>query len=170
MRNIVLVGFMATGKTTVGRLIAHKAGMGFISIDELIEKKEGMPIKDIFSLKGEGYFRKAERAAVAEASKARASVIDAGGGVVIDELNVRDLKAGGIIFCLDATPEEILERAKGLTHRPLLNVSDPLSEIIKIMEARAEYYERADYHIDTGGRSAPEVAEAIIEIYVKSNG
>ena len=165
MRNIVLVGFMGTGKTTIGALIAKELNMEYVNTDELIEKKESMPINDIFSKKGEPHFREVEREVVKEVSQKENSVIDAGGGVVINELNMKDLKKNGVIFCLNATPEEILKRAKKYTHRPLLNVADPLVEIKKLLGKRKEFYKRADCRIDTTGKSVTGVAKEIIGIY-----
>ena len=170
MKNIILVGFMGTGKTTVSEILAQHFHMGLIQTDCLIEKKEGMSINDVFSKKGEPYFREKEREAIEELSKKENVVIDAGGGVVINEDNVRDLKKNGVIFCLNATAEEILRRTKEYTYRPLLNISNPLSEIKKLLKKREGYYKRADYQIDTNGKSVTKVAKEIIEIYKKHMG
>ena len=167
MKNIVLVGFMGTGKTIVGKQIAHDLGMQFVSTDELIEKKANMPINDIFSKKGESYFRQLERETMMEISANDFSVIDTGGGAVINELNVKDLKMQGVLFCLNATAEEILKRIGDQKHRPLLNVNDPLGEINYLLKKREPYYKRADYQIDTTGKSVKCVAEEIISIYRK---
>lgn len=165
MKNIVLVGFMGTGKTTIGGLLAGRLNMSYINTDSLIEKKEGLTINDIFGKKGEPYFRKAEREIIKEVSKKENMVIDTGGGVIINEDNIKDLKENGVIFCLNASPEEILRRTKRCAHRPLLNVDNPLSEIKKLLNKRSHYYKKADCQIDTNGRSAAEVAEEIIGIY-----
>jgi len=170
MENLVLVGFMGTGKTCVGKLIARKLDMEYVNTDTLIEQKEGAPIKDIFDKKGEDYFRKIEKEIIAEVSKKQKAAIDTGGGVVINSSNVRDLKKNGIIFCLNATPKEILERTKKYIHRPLLNVDDPLKEIKRLLEARKEHYKKADYQIDTTGKNADEVSAKIIAIYNRKNG
>jgi len=165
MKNIVLVGFMGGGKTSVGKSIRDTLKMRLVNTDDLIEKKEGMSIAGIFAKKGESYFRKLEREIVKEISKSENSIIDTGGGVVINEDNVKDLKKNGLIFCLNATPEEILRRTKRYVHRPLLNVDDPLTEIKELLNKRKEYYKRADYQIDTNGKSIEEIAKEIIEIY-----
>ena len=167
MKNIVLVGFMGTGKTAVGKEIARALGMQFVNTDDIIEKKAGMPINDIFARKGESYFRQVEREVMMEVSANDYSVIDTGGGAVINELNVKDLKMEGIFFCLNATAEEIFKRVGDETHRPLLNVSDPLGQISYLMKKRIPYYERADYQVDTNGRSVKEIADEIIDIYRK---
>lgn len=165
MKNIVIVGFMGTGKTEVSRGIAESLEMKLINTDDLIEKKAGMSINEIFSKKGEPHFRELEREVVKEISQAKDSVIDAGGGVVINEENVEDLRKNGLIFCLNATPEEILERTKEYSNRPLLNVSDPVAEIRRLLRKRKEYYERADYQIKTSGKSVTQIAQEILDIY-----
>jgi shikimate kinase len=178
MKNIVLVGFMGTGKTTVGRLIAQDLNRQFITTDDLIEKKAHMSINDIFEKKGEPYFRELEREVIVEVSKKHDVVIDAGGGVVINELNVKDLKANGDIFCLNAEPNEILKRVEKYKHRPLLSdvldkvgeIGNQLLEIRRLLKEREEYYKRADYQIDTNGKSIKEVSREIIEIYKNSIG
>ena len=175
MKNIVLVGFMGTGKTTVGRLIAQDLNRQFITTDDLIEKKAHMSINDIFEKKGEEGFRELEREVIKEISKDEDSIVDAGGGVVMNEDNVKDLKENGIIFCLNATPKEILRRTEKYKHRPLLNrlkiatqIGNQLVEIKRLLKEREEYYKRADYQIDTNGKSITEVSREIIEIYQNS--
>lgn len=167
MKNIVLVGFMGTGKTTVGKEIARDLGMQFINTDDMIEKKAGMPIDDIFFKKGESYFRQLEREVMIDASANDYSVIDTGGGAVINELNVNDLKREGVLFCLNATAEEIFKRISKETHRPLLKVDNPLDQINYLLKKREPYYKRADYQIDTAGKSVKEISREIIEIYRK---
>ncbi|MEE9499948.1 MAG: shikimate kinase, partial [Candidatus Omnitrophota bacterium] len=100
MRNIILVGFMGTGKTVVARALSEKLGMRYVSTDHLIEEKEKTSISDIFSKKGENYFRKAEKDVIKDVSLMENVVVDAGGGVVIDPENVEYLKKKGIIVCL----------------------------------------------------------------------
>ena len=162
MRNIILVGFMGTGKTVVARALSEKLGMRYVSTDHLIEEKEKTSISDIFSKKGENYFRKAEKDVIKDVSLMENVVVDAGGGVVIDPENVEYLKKKGIIVCLGASPEVILERTKKYTHRPLLNVADPLKKIKELLTYRKPFYERADYHIYTLRMTLEEVVDEII--------
>jgi len=163
MRNIVLIGFMGTGKTAIAKKIAEAAGLEYLSTDGLIIEKEGMPINDIFEKKGEPYFRTLEKNIVYKISELDNVVIDAGGGIALDLENIRNLRKKGVIVCLWADPKDIYERTKFYMHRPLLNVKNPLKKIKELLEARKPYYERADYHINTSSVSVDEAVEAIIK-------
>ena len=162
MRNIVLVGFMGTGKSAAGKLLAKKLNMDFVESDEMIEIREKMPIKDIFEKKGELYFRLAEKEVVKEASLRKNIVISAGGGAIVDEDNLKNLKNSGIIICLKASPETILKRTKDLKTRPLLNVPDPKKKIGELLKKREPYYNKADFSVDTDKLSIEQVAERIL--------
>jgi shikimate kinase len=164
MRNIVLVGFMGTGKTAVGKLLAARLKKQRLCLDDMVEWKIGKPIVDIFEQDGEAFFRKVEKEIVRAASRDKDAVIDAGGGVVIDEENVKRLKEHGIIICLRAKPEVIYERTKGHLHRPLLNAPNPVESIRALLDRREQYYNRADYTIDTSELSPDEVVDKIIGI------
>jgi shikimate kinase len=159
---------MGTGKTAIGRLLAQHFNIQLVNTDELIQKKESMVINNIFVEKGEPYFRKVEREVIKEVSKKENIVIDAGGGVVINNDNITDLKKHGIIFCLNTTPEEILKRTKRHAHRPLLNVEDPLEGIKCLLQKRKDCYKKADYQIDTTDKSTNEVFQEIVRIYNKA--
>ena len=161
MDNIILVGFMGTGKSVVGKFLAKKLNMDFVELDEMIETKEKMPIKDIFEKKGEPYFRLVEKEIVKEASLRKNIVISAGGGAVIDEENFNNLKSSGIVICLQACPETIIKRTKGLETRPLLNVPDPERKIEELLAKRAPYYKKADHCIDTDNLTIDQIAEKI---------
>jgi shikimate kinase len=163
--NIVLVGFMGTGKTAVARLLAKKTGMKYISTDELIEDRERRSINEIFSKSGEPYFRKVEKEAVKKVAELDRFIIDAGGGVVLDKENIQNLKRNGKIVCLAATPEVILERTKRYQHRPLLNVESPKAKIEELLKFRAPFYARADFSVDTTNLSVEQVAERIQNYY-----
>lgn len=169
MKNIILVGFMGAGKTAVGKILAKLLKRRFVDLDEMIEEREGMPIAEIFATRGEPYFRKAEKDIVKEASSLTGVVTGTGGGAVIDKENIVNLKSSGIIFYLDASPDKILERTKGHTHRPLLNVSDPREKISDLLAKRAEFYAQADHRIDTNNLSVDEVAKKIISL-LKEDG
>jgi len=159
--NIVLVGFMGTGKTSVGRLLAQKAGMKYISTDEVIEDKERRSINDIFKKNGEAYFRRVEKEVVKKVSELDRFIIDAGGGAVLDEENVRNLQQNGKIICLEAGVDAILERTKRYRHRPLLNADNPRAKVEELLKTRAPFYAQADVSIDTTALTVEQVAERI---------
>ena len=163
MKNVILAGFMGTGKTAVGKALAKRLGMKFVDMDDVIEEREEMKISDIFEKKGEPHFRHAEKMVAKDIAIQSGLVVAAGGGAMIDEENVKDLKSSGVIFCLVATPDKIFERVQGHIHRPLLNVSDPKEKIAELMAKRAQYYARADYRVDTTDLSVNEVVDKIAQ-------
>jgi len=163
MKNIVLTGFMGTGKTEVGKEIARLLGYNFIDADDEIVKAEGMPITEIFAKKGEPYFRDLETKTIKELSKRTNSVISTGGGAVLREENLSALREKGIIVLLTARAETIYQRTKGDSTRPLLQVDAPLKKINELLSARMPYYLKADIVIDTEGKSPLEIAEEVIE-------
>lgn len=160
-KNIVLVGFMGTGKTAVAKTLAQRFKMRYISTDEFIEKREKRSIADIFAKDGEEYFRQVEKGVAGEVSSLEGVVIDAGGGIVIKEENLKNLKKNGTIICLTATVDVILERTKGKSHRPLLNTDDQKKKIEELLARRAPYYAKADFTIDTSSLSVEDVAKKI---------
>jgi len=167
MKNIIVTGFMGTGKTTIAKLLAIELGRTYVSIDERIEKREGEAISDIFKNKGESYFRKLEKEIVKTVSEKKGQVIDTGGGVILDEENLTNLKKNGIIICFWSDPHVIFERTKKYVHRPLLNVENPEEKIKELLESRQSRYEKADFHIDTTDFDAGSIIEKVIEIMKK---
>ena len=125
MKNIVLVGFMGTGKTTIATQLANRLNMRYVSTDGLIEKREKRTINEIFTKSGEDYFRDVESDVIREVSGMEGLVVDTGGGVVTREENLTNLKSTGVVVCLTADEETIMERTKKYKHRTLLNVEDP---------------------------------------------
>jgi|YNPNPStandDraft_1061719.scaffolds.fasta_scaffold150716_1 shikimate dehydrogenase len=161
--NIILIGFMGVGKSAVGHLLAKELKMSFLDTDELIEKTEGRTIAEIFKTEGEEYFRNLETEVLETLQDYDHFVLSTGGGMVLREENVSLLKAMGPLILLWAPPEVVWERVKNETHRPLLNVPDPLAEIKKILEFRTPIYERvADLKVDTSGKSIDVVAQEIL--------
>jgi shikimate kinase/3-dehydroquinate synthase len=143
-RNVVLTGFMGTGKTTVGRLLADDLGYRFVDTDALIEERLG-PIPDLFASHGEEAFRAIERAIAVELAGQTGLVISTGGRMMLDPANVRALSANGRVFCLVATPEEVFERVTSdpsAIERPLLQVPDPRQRIVELMSERDPEYRR----------------------------
>lgn len=162
MKNIVLVGFMGTGKSSVGRVLARRLKREFVDIDRYIETQQNCSIREIFETRGEPAFRALEKEAVAFWAPQENKVITTGGGTVIDSDNYDKLKANGVLITLIAKPETIFERVKNSKHRPLLNdKSDLLSEIKTILEKRMPYYNRSDFYFDTDGKNSVQVARMI---------
>lgn len=164
MKNIVLIGFMGTGKTVLAEKLASELDMQYVSIDDRIEASEGKKISNIFEEDGEAYFRQAEKRVLKEIMSSSGQVVDTGGGVVLDEENMRVLEANGIVICLWAEPEVVYERTRKHGHRPLLNVDDPLKKIKELMEYRKPFYKKAEHHIDTTAFEPDRVIERIKEI------
>lgn len=164
--NIVLTGFMATGKTTIGKLIAKRLGYAFVDTDELIEKRAGMTVTDIFHEKGEVAFRRMESELARELGGKDGMVISTGGRLMLDPANAEALSRRGRVFCLVATPEEILDRVSKDKHakRPLLDSPDPLHQIVALMEMREKGYSRFP-QIVTSGKSPQELARIIMGMF-----
>lgn len=164
MRNIILIGFMGTGKTTIATRLANRLKMSYVSTDDLIEKREKRTINEIFTKDGEDRFRDIESEVVREVSGMENVVIDAGGGVVLREENMANFRSNGIVICLRADEDVIMERTKKYKHRPLLNVEDPKQRIRTLIAKRAPYYAKADHCIDTGKLTVKQVVEEIAKI------
>ena len=163
--NIALIGFMGTGKTTIGKKLSEKLNKDFIEMDRLIENKSGKTIPEIFSDDGEIRFRELEMAVAKDLSNVENSVISTGGGIILNKLNIDYLKINSVIILLKATPEEILKRIlnEGKSKRPLLNKKDPLSEINRILQFRSYYYDNlADIIISTDSKQFEEIIREIL--------
>ncbi len=162
--NIILFGFMGTGKSAVARRLGDRLGCPVVEMDDLIEEREGMLISRIFAEKGEEYFRRCERELVLELSREGGKVIATGGGVVLNPDNIRDFKKTGIVLCLTAHPEVILSRVENETHRPLLEVEDRLAKIEELLAARRIFYDRIEHRIDTSDLTVEDVVGQIIDM------
>jgi len=169
MRNIVLVGFMGTGKTTVGKLLAEKTGMPLVDMDSLIVERAGKSINDIFADEGEPHFRTLERALTKELSAQDGQIISTGGGIVLNPDNIADFEKTGLVVCLLASAETVLERVRHDSSRPLL-AGDKEAKIVELLETRKPLYESISHHIDTTGRPSPQpTAAEIIALYESNN-
>ncbi|UCG35357.1 MAG: shikimate kinase [Candidatus Omnitrophota bacterium] len=164
MKNIYLVGFMGTGKTAVGKILSKKLGKEFVEMEELIEQREGRAIVDIFKTPGEDHFRKLEKELLLELSQKADLVISCGGGLICNEENLGTLKSTGTVFNLKTSAQKIYERTKKYTHRPLLNVVDPVEQIEELLKKREPFYSRAHYTVESQEQTPQEVADAIINI------
>ena len=156
--NIALVGFMGTGKTSVGHLLARTLRFRLVDTDDLIERRTGKRISDIFAEEGEARFREHERGVVEELSRCRRTIISAGGGLVTDPANIASLKAHALVVCLWASAEVIWRRVRHQSHRPLLNTPDPMVTIRQMLSDRERFYREADVLIGTDVRSVKAVA------------
>jgi shikimate kinase len=165
IKNIVLVGFMGTGKTTVGAKLTETLQMELIDTDDIIEADSGMVISQIITEMGGEHFRDLECKAVEKACKLNHHIISTGGGVMVREANIRNLRSTGVLFCLNAAPEVIWQRVSHETHRPMLQVEDPLSRIREMLIERKPLYDKADYKIDTSQLTIEQVAEKIAELF-----
>lgn len=163
--NLYLVGFMGTGKSTVGRHLAHRLGMAFIDSDHVIEAREGRPIRDVFASEGEDYFRRLEREFVENGHDSSGCIVACGGGLVTQEGMVDRLKARGLVACLFASPETILERTSTNKNRPLLDVEDPEEAIRKLLKEREPFYLQAGLCIVTDRRPLSEVTGQLERFY-----
>jgi len=164
-KNIVLTGLMGSGKTTLGKYLAQNTGMEFVDTDELIVQKAGKPISQIFADDGELYFRDLEAKTIEEASHKSGRIISTGGGAVLREENMANLKKTGIVFYLEAPAQILYDRVKDDTSRPLLKVDNPLEKLEQLLAQRRSHYETADFKVNTGGKSLEETSKLVLELY-----
>jgi shikimate kinase/3-dehydroquinate synthase len=164
LANLIITGFMGTGKTKVGLEVARRLGREFVDMDALIEEWVGMAIPEIFAQRGEVFFRQQERQLCLELAQRRGLVIATGGGALIPEENRRALDASGLLVCLSCDVEETLRRLAQAEDRPLLDVADRRERIEILLAERREVYSRIPHQIDTTGLTVEEVAEKVIEL------
>ncbi len=169
--NIVLTGFMGTGKTTVGRALSKSMGLRFLDADELIENKAAMPVKGIFAGKGEPYFRHLEKEIIKEVTETMTGIIfSVGGGAVIDPENRERLKSFGTVICLSAEPGVIVKRVGEGDERPLLS-GDALkrtSKIKEILKQREDAYKDCHFMVDTTHKDVKTVVREVEGFLMKS--
>lgn len=159
--NLALIGFMGTGKTSVGRALAEHLHFEFLDTDELIQEKTGRSINEIFAQNGEPAFRAMERDVVKELAHRQKLVISTGGGLPTNLENLAALKENALVVCLWSSPEKIWERVRNQSHRPLLHDPDPQKKIRELLAAREPFYKQADVLVNTELRSIREVAQQI---------
>lgn len=161
--NIVLTGFMGTGKSTVGRLVADRLGRRFIDTDALIESRHG-PITELFADRGEDHFRQLERDVATELAEQSGLVVATGGRTMLDPENQATLGSTGFVVCLSASAATLVERLLDeAEHRPLLRAGDPAERIAALLGERADGYGRFP-QVHTGGRTPEDVADAVITL------
>ena len=164
---IVLTGFMGTGKTSVGRMLAQALGREFVDMDASIEAEQGLPIREIFATRGESYFREREAEWCARLAHASNHVIATGGGALVDPRN-RAAFRDAIVICLEASPAEILARLGHSQPRPLLATPNPQARIAELLAARRAAYAEIERHVDTSGKSIEQIVQEIVDmVHVK---
>ena len=171
INNLALIGFMGTGKSSVGQLAAAQLQFKFLDTDELIETCAGRSISEIFARDGEAAFRELERQVVADLCERTQYVIATGGGLGANAANLASLKTHALVVCLWASPEAIWERVGHQTHRPLLHDPDPQGKIRRLLEHREPLYRQADVLVNTEMRSVREVAQQVLhQFHLARNG
>jgi shikimate kinase len=162
IHNLALIGFMGTGKSSVGRLAADLLHFAYLDTDQVVEFRAHKSISDIFQQDGEPAFRQWERLIVEELTHRKKTVICTGGGLPTQGANLESLKTHSLVVCLWASAETIYDRVRDHNHRPLLQTEDPLSRIRELLAARETFYRQADVLVNTERRSVREVAVQVI--------
>ena len=160
--NLALIGFMGTGKSSVGRMVADHLHFTYLDTDDVLVSRAGKSITEIFTQEGEAAFRKKESALVLELAARTRTVISTGGGLPVNPENLASLKTHALVVCLWASPEKIWERVRGQNHRPLLNAPDALTKLRALLAAREPFYRQADVLVNTEMRSIREVANQVM--------
>jgi len=161
-RNIVITGFMGTGKTSVGRELARRLGRKFVDMDEVLVKRLGTSIGEVFRQHGEGLFRRQEARLVAELGRQKGLVIATGGGTVLLPENRQDLSRNGELICLESAPEVVIRRLEVPGDRPLILEGKPRERIYRLLELRRGSYAMVPRHIDTSHLTVYQVVERIL--------
>ena len=169
-KNIVLIGFMGTGKSTIANSLHTLFDMDVVEMDQLIAEREGRSIPEIFEVHGEEYFRDLETNLLIEMQERKNVVISCGGGTPLRERNVKEMRKNGCVVLLTASPESILERVKNSHDRPLIENNKNVAFLSEMMEKRREKYEAAaDIIIQTDGKTKLEICEELIDKMLESD-
>lgn len=163
--NLYLVGFMGTGKSTVGRLLARQLAMRFLDSDHEIEVAQGKAVAKIFAEDGEPRFRDLERGFIASGHPAHGCIVACGGGLVVPPGMLELLRSRGVIICLHAPIETILQRTMHTTHRPLLEVADRATRLRELYAQREAIYRRTGTMVLTDKRPMREIAAHVLRVY-----
>jgi shikimate kinase len=161
-KNIALIGFMAVGKSAIGRTLAKKLRRRFVDLDRVIERAEGSKVREIFEHKGEAYFRQLEKQALADVLEENNQVIATGGGVILDDQNLQILREKALLIGLSAEMDVLLARAGDATKRPLLQGSNRREKIEILLRQRAARYAQAHVTIDTSNLTVDQVVKKIM--------
>ena len=163
--NLYLVGFMGTGKSTVGRQVAQQLGFRFLDSDQEIERQQGKAVAKIFADEGEAKFRGLEREFIEHQHPAQNCVVACGGGLVVPPGMLELLRRHGIVMCMHAPIETVLRRTMHATHRPLFEVENREQRVRELYAQREEIYRRAGTMVLTDHRPLREIAAHVIRVY-----
>jgi len=163
--NLYLVGFMGTGKTTVGRAVAARLGYEFVDSDHEIERLQGRTVSAIFAQNGEAGFRRLEREFIEHGHPETSQIVACGGGLIVPDGMLELVGSKGVVVCLHAAVETILDRTSRNNNRPLLAVADPAERIRTLFAERAPIYRRAGTAILTEGRPVAEIVNHVLRVY-----
>jgi shikimate kinase len=169
MQNIALIGFMAVGKSAVGRNLAKKLRRRFVDLDRVIEKTAGMKISEIFAQKGEPYFRQLEKKTLAKILQGEEQVIATGGGVIMDDDSLMLLRDRALVIGLTASVDVLLTRAGSSSKRPLLKEVNRKERVEELLMQRGSRYAQAHITIDTSELTVDQVVEKIIQFIASNN-
>lgn len=171
MKNIVLTGYMGTGKTTVGREVARQLAWPFVDMDSLIESRQGRTVRQIFEQDGEPYFRQLEAALCREiAANWQGQVVATGGGALVNVQNLAMLTPQNLVVCLDCDPQVLSERLAQATDRPLLDGPAPQERLLALLRERQPAYARIPHHVDTTLRPVEAISADILRLWQAANG
>ncbi|MEY2999905.1 MAG: hypothetical protein RL648_119 [Verrucomicrobiota bacterium] len=163
--NLYLIGFMGVGKSLIGRQLSRVLRMGFVDSDQAIEQRAGRSIAQIFATDGEAAFRALERDFIESGHPSVGMVVSCGGGLPVQPGMADLLREKGVVVCLFASPETVLERTLGNPKRPLLNVENPAERIRQLMAEREPIYKICGIGISTEGRPVGEIVSNVVRIY-----
>ncbi len=165
MKNLVLFGFMGTGKTLIANIMEERTGLKRVDMDDIIEQREGKTISRIFAEDGEPYFRNCEYEIAAELADQSDMIISTGGGVVLNKINILNLSKQGVCVCLTASAQTIFDRVKDETHRPLLQTENPMATIQNMLAQRKPFYDAVPFQVETDGKTPQAICSEIEKIY-----
>ena len=169
-RNIILLGFMGSGKSTVGRLVAARLDRTFVDMDQEIEARAGKAISRIFAEEGEAHFRALERDLVRELAGKENLVIAGGGGIVLNPQNIAEFERTGVLVYLMADLEALYRRVARATHRPLLEGGDKKEKLTTLFEKRKPLYDAMKNRVDTSRLTAAAVADEVLALFNRVTG
>lgn len=168
-KNIILIGMMGAGKSTIAKELSKKLNYELLDTDEIIEKESNQTIPEIFNSYGENFFRKLEIETIKKLTQLNGKIISTGGGAFQDKENVKNLKKSGFVVYLQAPAEILYERIKNSTNRPLLFKKNPLNTINSLLLEREKNYQQAHSIIKTTNKSINQIADEIIQVYNANN-